>query len=110
MRTSTELDILDVQDSGVCMNTFFSFTGILAGMRPCGIIVLLTELFTAESKVQVYGCLHNYYALHPSCARDIGNQAFTVGKMFMLKSCVCVWGEGGGSEIRLGFWEPPGRN
>lgn len=41
-------------------------------MRPCGIIVLLSELFTAESKTQVYGCLHNYYACHPSAAADIG--------------------------------------
>ena len=46
--------------------------GILAGMRPCGMIVLLNELFTSESKSQVYGCLHNYYTLHPVTAKDIG--------------------------------------
>lgn len=41
-------------------------------MRPCGIIVFLSELFTAESKTQVYGCLHNYYSHHPSTANEIG--------------------------------------
>ena len=46
--------------------------GILAGMRPCGMIVLLSELFTAESKTQVYGCLHNYYSHHPTTASKIG--------------------------------------
>ena len=51
---------------------YLSNQGILAGMRPCGIIVLLNELFTAESKSQVYGCLHNYYRLHPSTAQSIG--------------------------------------
>ena len=46
--------------------------GILAGMRPCGVIVLLSELFTTESKTQVYGCLHNYYSRHPTTANKIG--------------------------------------
>ena len=46
--------------------------GVLAGMRPCGIIVLLAELFTSESKSQVYGCLCNYYACHPNAAQNIG--------------------------------------
>ena len=34
--------------------------GILAGVRPCGIIALIGELFGAESKGQVYGLLHSY--------------------------------------------------
>lgn len=46
--------------------------GILAGLRPCGIIVLLCELYTAESKTQVYGCLHDYYTRHPTAAKNIG--------------------------------------
>lgn len=30
--------------------------GILAGIWPCGIITLISELFISESKTQVYGC------------------------------------------------------
>ena len=41
-------------------------------MRPCGILVLMSKLFTAESKTQVYGHLHDYYARHPHTAREIG--------------------------------------
>ena len=46
--------------------------GILAGMRPCGVIVLLGELFISESKTQVYGYLHNFFAMHPDVAKCIG--------------------------------------
>lgn len=45
---------------------------ILAGMRPCGVIVLLGELFISESKTQVYGYLHNFFAMHPDVAKCIG--------------------------------------
>ena len=38
--------------------TYWTFTGVLAGMWPCGIVVLLTELFSAESKSQVFASLH----------------------------------------------------
>lgn len=48
-------------------------SGILAGMRPCGIIILLGELFTAESKTQVYGFLHNFFLRHPKVVEDLGN-------------------------------------
>ena len=43
-------------------------------MRPCGIIVLIAELFTSESKSQVYGCLHDFYRSHPETAAKIGTQ------------------------------------
>lgn len=46
--------------------------GILAGMRPCGVIVLVGELFISESKTQVYGYLHQFLAMHPSVAKMIG--------------------------------------
>jgi hypothetical protein len=46
--------------------------GILAGIRPCGIIVMLTELFTSESKTQVYGALHSYVTACPKHAKNIG--------------------------------------
>lgn len=35
-------------------------TGILAGIWPCGVVTLLSELFIAESKSQVYGALHAF--------------------------------------------------
>ena len=48
--------------------------GILAAMRPCGIIVFLSELFIAESTAQVYGCLHNYFAKYAAAAKQIGKK------------------------------------
>ena len=60
---------------------FVSNVGILAGMRPCGVIVLLSELYVSESKSQVYGYLHNYYSLHPATAQSIG----------MMQSLIISW-------------------
>ena len=37
------------------------YKGILAGMRPCGTIVLLGELFSSESVSQVYGNIHIFF-------------------------------------------------
>lgn len=62
--------VSNVMTTYACIS--LSNQGILAGMRPCGIVLMLHELFTAESKTQVYGCLHNYYSLHPSTAKTIG--------------------------------------
>ena len=46
-------------------NVDFIFTqGILAGMKPCGIILTLAELFTLESISEVYGNLHEYLRKH----------------------------------------------
>ena len=50
----------------------FCFTGILAGLRPCGMIVLLTELFRSESKAQVYGSLHEFFRKSTKALNDIG--------------------------------------
>lgn len=50
----------------------FVCAGILAGMRPCGIIVLVGELFVAESKTQVYGFLHNFFSRHPKVIEKLG--------------------------------------
>ena len=46
--------------------------GILAGMRPCGIILFVSELFISESLSQVYGILHNYSSLYPKAVNSIG--------------------------------------
>ncbi len=52
--------------------SFIACSGVLAGIRPCGIIVLLSELFVAESKTQVYACLHNYFVANPEASKTIG--------------------------------------
>ena len=43
----------------------------MAGMRPCGTIVLMSELFISESLPQVYGTLHQFYASNPTSASKI---------------------------------------
>ena len=35
-----------------------AFLGILAGIWPCGVICVVSELFQTESLTQVYGILH----------------------------------------------------
>jgi hypothetical protein len=44
-----------------------TFSGVVAGMWPCGILIMLKELFVAESKSQVYAALHELLSSH----RDI---------------------------------------
>lgn len=39
----------------------YVFTGIMLGAWPCGTIVLLGELFGAESNSQVYALLHTFF-------------------------------------------------
>ena len=48
------------------------FLGILAGLRPCGVIVLLAELFTSESKSQVYAYLHEFLRDNLSVSNKLG--------------------------------------
>lgn len=55
-------------------------------MRPCGVIVLLTELFISESKSQVYGCMHNYLAHYPTAAKQLGKHT-RVGTVIHVASC-----------------------
>lgn len=40
--------------------SIFLCVGLLAGIWPCGVITMLSELYVAESKTQVYGALHDY--------------------------------------------------
>ena len=58
--------------NGVMLFALSSHIGILAGMRPCGIILFVTELFISESISQVYGYLHNYCSLYPNTFNNIG--------------------------------------
>ena len=40
-------------------------------MCPCGIVVLMQELFTAESKSQVYAALHELLSNYPSISQSL---------------------------------------
>ena len=42
----------------------------MLGARPCGIIVLLGELFGAESNSQVYAMLHTFLLKNSSTTKD----------------------------------------
>ena len=46
--------------------------GVLASAWPCGIIVMISELFRAESKSQVYASLHQYLSDYPSVLDKLG--------------------------------------
>ena len=46
-------------------------TGVLAAMYPCGMILVLAELFRAESKSQVYGVIHEFLSNHANVAANI---------------------------------------
>lgn len=37
-----------------------STTGILAGIWPCGVICVLSELYQSESLAHIYGILHEF--------------------------------------------------
>lgn len=45
-------------------------------MRPCGIIVLLAELFKAESVSQVYATLHEFLRKHQHAFEKLGTKIF----------------------------------
>ena len=62
-----------------------SYTGILAGLWPCGIITLLCELFTAESKAQVYGHLHSMLQGSPEISDNLGMQSLALFALFMME-------------------------
>ena len=49
------ITVTDININYAQFNLHCFYVGILSGMRPCGVIVILTELFIAESKSQVYG-------------------------------------------------------
>ena len=41
-------------------------------MRPCGIIMIVSELFISESLSQVYGILHNFFQRNDEAASTLG--------------------------------------
>ena len=56
----------------ILYSTVNSFEGIFAGVRPCGVTVLLSEVYGSESKSQVYDCVHNHLKCHPQVAQRTG--------------------------------------
>ena len=48
-----------------------STPGVLDWMWPCGIVVMLTELFTAESKLQVYAAFHELLSNYTTIVNNL---------------------------------------
>lgn len=46
--------------------------GIVVGTWPCGTIVMVGELFGAESKSQVYGNIHTFLQENKQSTKDLG--------------------------------------
>ena len=44
---------------------------MLAGLWPCGIVVMLSELFSAESKSQVFAALHELLSSNGDTLSDL---------------------------------------
>ena len=47
-------------------------SGVLLGAWPCGTIVMIGELFGAESKSQVFGQLHSFLADNKEATSELG--------------------------------------
>ena len=71
MHLSTAIYTLLWHMYSTSLYTLYSILGILAGIRPCGIVVMLTGLFTAESKSQVYAALHELLTNHTNIASNL---------------------------------------
>ena len=52
-------------------------------MCPCGIIVLLAELFKTESKSQVYACLHEFFRIHPHVMEKLGKRGYSKEAIYL---------------------------
>ena len=52
------------------LNLFLT-AGVLAGMWPCGVVIMLTELFTAESLSQVYAAIHELFTNHSTITENL---------------------------------------
>ena len=50
------------------------FQGVLAGLWPCGIVVM-SELFSAESKSQVFAALHELLSNNMDALSDLSKDA-----------------------------------
>ena len=60
-------------------------------MWPCGIVTLISELFLAESKAQVYGHLHQFLQSVPTTASNLSKLAFVNQKKQMTLPGTCAY-------------------
>ena len=51
--------------------------GIVVGTWPCGTVVMVGELFGAESKAQVYGNVHTFLQENSAAMTQLGNYTCT---------------------------------
>lgn len=54
------------------MLKLFVMQGIVVGAWPCGTVVLMGELFGAESKSQVYGSIHTFLQENEQNTGELG--------------------------------------
>lgn len=66
------------------VHIYFSL-GILAGAYPSGTVVMIGELYGAESKSQVYGHLHTFLQENEAETKSIGNIPATSAKPIRCK-------------------------
>ena len=60
-------------------------------MWPCGIVTLISELFLAESKAQVYGHLHQFLQSVPTTASNLSKLAFVNQKEQITLPDTCAY-------------------
>ena len=63
--------------------TVINIVGVLAGIWPCGIVVMVSELFISESLPQVDGTLHDFCARNKQVASKLGTLVTTLKYMVM---------------------------
>ena len=61
--------LLSLQTCGIII--LVTSSGVLAVVWPCGILIMLKELFIAESKAQVYDTLHELLSSHPNISTSL---------------------------------------
>ena len=66
---------------------FCFFIGTFFGMKPCGIILFVYELFISESKSQVYGILHDVFSKWgmDKIGRKSYYKSFLIGRLVEIK-------------------------
>ena len=79
----------------IILCTSCCFTGIVAGVWPCGIITFLGEIYGSESKTQVYGLLHAFLHTNVDTTSDMRkNNSCTITQRWNCLryqyTCICI--------------------
>lgn len=81
-------------NSDYCETLYYSlciiYTGVLAGMWPCGIVTFIRELFIAESKSQVYGHLHQFLRSNAGTASNLSKISSNVYTILYVVYYTCI--------------------